>query len=143
MRGKEMPQSISDVTASSAEIFEQFNHAIRRHSNLKDREVGVRPDLIQKSARECRPLARMGCHRGELRKRQAYRLHEGRRPDMPFDIQEQRLYVYRCEEYKASLSERSQAFQETQYQEAQAENKIVVFVRDKETRRLMLSLDNA
>ena len=35
--------------------------------------------------------------------RQAYRLHEEHRPVMLFDVQEQRLYAYPYEEYKASL----------------------------------------
>jgi hypothetical protein len=76
--------------------------------------------------------------------RRAYQLHEGHRPVMLFDIQEQRLYAYPYRDYKASLSQRSQASLEKQYEEAQAENKIVVFVRDNVARRLMsFSLDNA
>lgn len=76
--------------------------------------------------------------------RRAYQLHEEHRPVMLFDIQEQRLYAYPYQDYKTSLSQRSQESLEKQYEEAQAENKIVVFVRDNVTRRLMsFSLDNA
>jgi hypothetical protein len=76
--------------------------------------------------------------------RRAYRLHERQRPVMLFDIQEQRLYAYPYEDYKASLSQRSQASLEKQYEEAQAKNKIVVFVKDNLAKRLMsFSLDNA
>jgi hypothetical protein len=39
-------------------------------------------------------------------------------------------------EYKATLSERSRAMLTAQYDEAIARNKVVVFVRDDETRRL-------
>ena len=74
--------------------------------------------------------------------RRAYRLHEGHRPVMLFDIQEQRLYAYPYQDYKASLSQRSQALLEKQYEEAQANDKIVVFVKDNVTKRLMsFSLD--
>ena len=76
--------------------------------------------------------------------RRAYQLHEERRPVMLFDIQEQQLYALPYKDYKASLSERSQESLETQYEEAQAENKIVVFVRDNAGKRLMsFSLDYA
>ncbi len=76
--------------------------------------------------------------------RRAYQLHEEHRPVMLFDIQEQRLYALPYDEYKAGLSQRSQASLEKQYEEAQAENKIVVFVRDNVAKRLMsFSLDNA
>lgn len=44
-------------------------------------------------------------------------------------------YPYR--EFKADLSERSQAMVKDEYERAVAEGKIVVFVRDDETRRLV------
>ena len=73
-----------------------------------------------------------------------YQIHGEHRPVMLFDIQEQRLYAYPYQDYKASLSQRSQASLEKQYDDAQAENKIVVFVKDNVTKRLMsFSLDNA
>ena len=74
--------------------------------------------------------------------RRAYRLHEQHRPVMLFHIQEDRIYAYPYVGYKETLSERSQAMLEKQYEEAQKENKIVVFVRDEATRRLAsFSLD--
>ena len=53
----------------------------------------------------------------ELQRRHsaAYRLHEEHRPVMLFDIQEERLYAYPYEEYKATLSQRSQESLEKQY----------------------------
>ena len=75
--------------------------------------------------------------------RQAYQLHEEHRPVIMFDIQEQRLYAYPYQDYKASLSQRSQVSLEKQYEEAGADNKIIVFVKDNVTKRLMsFSLDN-
>ncbi len=74
--------------------------------------------------------------------RRAYRLHEANKPVMLLHIQEQRIYAYPYVGYKETLSERSQAMLEKEYEEAQAENKIVVFVRDEATRRLAsISLD--
>ena len=73
--------------------------------------------------------------------RGAYRLHEEHRPVMLFNVEEQRLYANPYQGYKETLSERSQAMLERQYQEAQ-QRQIVVFVRDNETRRLIsLSID--
>jgi hypothetical protein len=68
--------------------------------------------------------------------RRAYRLHEKHRPVMLFHVQEDRIYAYPYIGYKETLSERSQAMLEKQYEEAQKKNKIVVFVRDDATRRL-------
>jgi hypothetical protein len=65
-----------------------------------------------------------------------YKLFEDRQTIMLLDLQSQKIYAYPYEEYKATLSERSQAMLTTQYDEAVAENKVVVFVRDNETRRL-------
>jgi hypothetical protein len=61
---------------------------------------------------------------------------------MLFHVQEQRIYAYPYVDYKATLSQRSQAMLEQQYAEAQAANRIVVFVRDEATKRLAsFSLD--
>lgn len=65
-----------------------------------------------------------------------YKLFEDKRPVMLFDLQSQQILAYPYEEYKATLSERSQAMLTTRYDEAVAKNKVVVFVRDNETRRL-------
>src|SRR5260370_3550497 len=65
-----------------------------------------------------------------------YKLFKERRTVMVFDLQSQKIYAYPYDEYKATLSERSQAILTVQYDEAVVENRIVVFVRDNETRRL-------
>jgi hypothetical protein len=56
---------------------------------------------------------------------------------MLYDIQEKRIYAYPYKEFKDDLSPRSQAGLQEQYEEAQREGKIVVFVRDNERRRLV------
>jgi hypothetical protein len=63
-------------------------------------------------------------------------LFEDKRPVMLFDLQGQQILADPYEEDKATLSERSQAMLTTRYDEAVAKNKVVVFVRDNETRRL-------
>jgi len=74
--------------------------------------------------------------------RGAYRLHEEHRPVMLFHVQEERIYAYPYLDYKGTLSARSQAMLEKQYEEAQQHDQIVVFVRDEDTRRLIsLSID--
>jgi hypothetical protein len=72
-----------------------------------------------------------------------YKLFEDKRPIMLFDLQSQKIYAYPHDEYKATLSERSQAMLTAQYGEAMVNNKVVVFVRDTETRRLTsMSFEN-
>jgi hypothetical protein len=68
---------------------------------------------------------------------------EAKRPVMVFDLQSQKIYAYPYDEYRSTLSERSQAMLTVQYDEAMIENKVVVFVRDNETRRLTsMSFEN-
>jgi hypothetical protein len=66
----------------------------------------------------------------------AYKRHEDLRPVMLLDLQERKVYAYPYEGFKADLSERSQAMLTADYEKALAKNKIVVFVRDNDTRRL-------
>jgi hypothetical protein len=72
-----------------------------------------------------------------------YKLFEDKRPIMLLDLQSQKIYAYPYDEYRATLSERSQAMLTVQYDEAMVNNKVVVFVRDNETRRLTsMSFEN-
>ena len=72
-----------------------------------------------------------------------YKLFEDKRPVMVFDLQGQKIYAYPYEEFKDELNQRSQAILESQYERAIVEDKIVVFVRDDETRRFVsMSFDN-
>ena len=66
-----------------------------------------------------------------------YRRLKRKRPVMLFDVQEQRIYAYPYEAFKADLSVSSQAILEEQYQEARRDRKIVVFVRDNIERKLV------
>lgn len=76
--------------------------------------------------------------------RSAYSLHATRRPVVLFDVQEQRIYVYPYDEFKADLNPRSQALLASQYERAVASNEIVVFVRDNARRKLVsYSIDYA
>jgi len=69
--------------------------------------------------------------------RYAYKQFEDRKPIVLFDIQEQRLYVYPYEEFKSEMNSRNQAALTTQYEKALRENKIVVFIRDNDQRKLV------
>jgi hypothetical protein len=72
-----------------------------------------------------------------------YRRFEDKRPVVLFDIQEKRIYAYPYADFSSDLSERSQLTLQDQYERALRTNKIVVFVRDNEQRRLVsFSIDN-
>ena len=69
-----------------------------------------------------------------------YKRFEDKRPIMLLDIQSEGIYAFPYEQFKADLSERSQTTLTADYQKAVAGNKVVVFVRDDETRRLVSML---
>jgi hypothetical protein len=60
-----------------------------------------------------------------------------KKPVLLFDMQENRLYVYPYLEFKNDLSERSQRLLQDQYERAMMDDKIVVFVRDNDARKLV------
>ena len=66
-----------------------------------------------------------------------YRHVADKKPVMLFDIQEQRIYAYPYEEFKAELNERSQTILTEQYEDALENQKIVIFVRDNVKRKLV------
>jgi hypothetical protein len=73
----------------------------------------------------------------------AYRQFEDKRPVVLYDLQEQRIYVYPYADFLCDLSEKSQSTLKDQYERAIRGNKIVVFVRDSEERRLVsFSMNN-
>lgn len=59
-----------------------------------------------------------------------YEMFEEKQPVMLFDIQEQRIYAYPYKEFRDDLNERSQRILKQQYEQAQVDGQIVVFVRD-------------
>jgi len=69
-----------------------------------------------------------------------YKRFEEKRPVMLLDLQSQKIYAYPSKEFKAELSERSQVMLAADYEKGIAKNKIVVFVRDNETQRLVSML---
>ena len=62
---------------------------------------------------------------------------EEEKPIILLDIQEQRIYACPYKEFKEDLSVSNQASLTEQYEEAIASNRIVVFVRDSDQRRLV------
>ncbi len=66
-----------------------------------------------------------------------YQMFAAKKPVMLYDIQEQKIYAYPYREFKADMSEHSQAILEAQYRRALADGRMVVFVRDNEQRRLV------
>ena len=56
---------------------------------------------------------------------------------MPFDVQEQRIYALPYADYRAGLSQRSQASLQEQYAYANAHGEMVVFVRDNDAEKLV------
>jgi hypothetical protein len=56
---------------------------------------------------------------------------------MLLDIQEQKIYAYPYSEFKSDLTKRSQVQLEEQYEKAILNNKMVIFVRDNEKRKLV------
>jgi hypothetical protein len=65
------------------------------------------------------------------------------KPIMLVDIQDQRIYAYPYEGFKADLNPRNQASLTDQYEQAIASNGIVVFVRDNDRKRLVsYTIDN-
>jgi hypothetical protein len=72
-----------------------------------------------------------------------YDMFEDKRPVMLFDIQEQRVYAYPYKEFRDEMNERSQRILKEQYEQAQIDGKIVVFVRDNVKQKLRsFSLDH-
>jgi hypothetical protein len=68
---------------------------------------------------------------------QLYELYADKKPVMLFDIQEQKIYAMPYAEYRADLSKRSQASLKKQYEEANANGEIIVFVRDNDAEKLV------
>ena len=66
-----------------------------------------------------------------------YEQYREKKPVMLFDMQEQRIYVYPYLDFKHDLSERSQRLLQDQYEQAIADDIIVVFVRDNDAKKLV------
>src|SRR3954452_1816252 len=66
-----------------------------------------------------------------------YSRFEDKRPVMLLELPSRKIYAYPYKEFKDDLSERSQEMLAAEYEKAIAMNKVVVFVRDNESRRLV------
>ena len=66
-----------------------------------------------------------------------YRRFEDKKPVILLDVTSGKIYAYPYRGYKKDLSEKSQRMLTEQYKQAVREDKIVVFVRDNEQRRLV------
>ena len=66
-----------------------------------------------------------------------YEVYREKKPVMLFDLQEQRIYVYPYLDVKHDMSERSQRLLQDQYEQAMTDDKIVVFVRDNDAKKLV------
>lgn len=66
-----------------------------------------------------------------------YKRFEDKKPVMLLDLPEQKIYAYPYNDFRSDLSKRSQILLEKQYEEALLNNKVVVFVRDNENRKLV------
>ncbi len=65
-----------------------------------------------------------------------YKKFEEKKPIILIDVQEQKIYAYSYLDFKSSLTERSQAMLEKEYEGALLNNKVVVFVQDNEKKQL-------
>ena len=66
-----------------------------------------------------------------------YEQYREKKPVMLFDMQEHRIYVYPYMDFKNDLSEKSQRSLQDQYEQAMTDDKIVVFVRDNDAKKLV------
>ena len=77
--------------------------------------------------------------------RALYKTYASKKPIILYDIQEEQIYAYPYKEFKAELSEKSQASLERDYMSASVHGSIIVFVRDNTERQLVsytMSIDN-
>jgi hypothetical protein len=66
-----------------------------------------------------------------------YEQYREKKPIILFDMQEHRIYVYPYVEFKNDLSEWSQHLLQDQYEQAMTDDKIVMFVRDNDNKKLV------
>jgi hypothetical protein len=77
--------------------------------------------------------------------RALYKTFARKKPIILYDIQEGKIYAYPYKEFKAEMSDKSQASLEHQYKSASLHGSMVVFVRDNTERKLVsytMGIDN-
>ena len=74
-----------------------------------------------------------------------YMTYASKKPIILYDIQEQKIFAYPYDEFKAELSKKSQASLELDYTSASMSGSMIVFVRDNVERKLLsytMSIDS-
>ena len=66
-----------------------------------------------------------------------YQQFAEKKPVMLLELPSQKIYAYPYLDFKNTLSERSQKMLDKEYHEAVAHNKIVVFVKDDDRRKMI------
>jgi hypothetical protein len=66
-----------------------------------------------------------------------YVIYGSKKPIMLYDIHDNKIYAYPYKEFKAELSERSQASLEIDYKSTSVSGGMIVFVRDNMERKLI------
>jgi len=77
--------------------------------------------------------------------RALYKTYAIKKPIILYDIRERKIYAYPYKEFKAEMSDKSQASLERQYKSASVHGSMVVFVRDNTERKLVsytMGIDN-
>jgi len=77
--------------------------------------------------------------------RALYKTYAIKKPIILYDIRERKIYAYPYKEFKAEMSDKSQASLERQYKSASLHGSMVVFVRDNTERKLVsytMGIDN-
>jgi hypothetical protein len=69
--------------------------------------------------------------------RALYMTYVRKKPIILYGIEEKKIYAYPYKEFKADLSEKSQAALENHYKSASVDGSMVVFVRDNLKRKLV------
>ena len=69
--------------------------------------------------------------------RALYMTYGSKKPIILYDIHENKIYAYPYKEFKAEMSEQSQAILEHDYKSASVRGSMVVFVRDNLERKLV------
>ncbi len=67
-----------------------------------------------------------------------YRMYEQKKPIMLYDIQENHVYAHQYEGFRDEFEKKeSRISLEEQYEKAQKDNEVVVFIRDNKEKRLV------
>src|ERR1700694_1408049 len=98
---------------------------------VRFRRIGRNADMAGKGA-----LFDAACERaGDIL--MCYQTFAEKKPVMLLELPSQKIYAYPYLEFKNTLSERSQKMLEKEYREALAHNRIAVFVKDNDRKKII------